>query len=320
MLSWYKPTVSVDLSFSALGDEGVKRLVKYIQNTTIRHLNVSCNNITTVGTDDMRRLITYGPSTLTSIVVSRNPLRDEGVCLLLQSVTDIMEYIEFVDVSMTSSSYQHVANVLHKVRSISFTVCDDSDIIGSSIASATMLKKIELTDLRHSRPYMIDGINQNKNIKTISLTYGYSDEDSCKDVETLVKSNRSITELKISFNHLQTVDVSTFLVDLIANPSIQSLNISLDCSILKTNLNLLHILEKIPPRPMLEHLKLHLSTDEDTTQNYHLICQNIYSCIQKLNSTRSTEGVVNPLVATVSIVDYELYHTPPTPTLTILNM
>ena len=51
MLSWCKPIVSVYLSFNALGDEGVKRLVKYIQNTAIHHFNVSGNNITTVDID-----------------------------------------------------------------------------------------------------------------------------------------------------------------------------------------------------------------------------------------------------------------------------
>ena len=160
----------------------------------------------------------------------RNPLRDEGVCLLLQSMTDIMEHIEFVDVSMTSSSNQHVANVLHKVRSISFTVCDDSDIIGSSIASATMLEKIELTDLRHSHHNMIDGINQNKNIIKASVSYRYLNEDSCKDVETLVKCNRSITELNIYVKEIiLPVDISILLADFIASTTTKSLNISLDC-------------------------------------------------------------------------------------------
>ena len=56
---------------------------------------------------------------------------------------------------------------------------------------------------------------------------------------------------------------------------------------------------------MLEHLRLHLSTNHNKTENYHQICQKIYGCIQKINNTRSTEGVVNPLVVTVSIVEDE---------------
>ena len=312
MLSQCKSIVSVDLSFNALEDKGVKELVNWLQNTTIRHLNVSGNNITAVGIDHMRRLITFGPSALTSIVVSRNPLRDEGVCLLLQSVTDFMEYIEFVDVSMTSSSYQHVANVLYKVRSISFTVCDDSDIIGSSIASATMLENIELTDLRHSHHNMIDGINQNKNIKIVSLSYEWNvlEDHGWKDVETLVKGNKSITELKINLGaHIEQQHQITVLVDLIANSFIRSLNISVYCGNCCT-LNLLHILERISPRSVLERLRLHFSTGAqgDKTVDYHQICQDVYGYTQQINSNRSTEGIVNPLVVSISIsCDNEIY-------------
>ena len=297
MLSQCKSIVSVDLSFNGLGDEGIKKLVKYLQNTTIQHLNVSGNDITVVGIDHMK-LMTFSSSALTSIVVSRNPLRDEGVCLLLQSVTDFMECIEFVDVSMTSSSYQHVANILHKVRSISFTVCDDSEIIGNSIASATMLEKIELTGLKRSYCNMINGINQMKNIKTVSLSYSYSNDDSCKDVKALVKCNRSITQLKINFDNFQIIDISTFLAELIANSSIRSLNISLYC-IEACTVNLPHILERIPLRSMLNHLQLHLTFGSNAIEIPYQTYQDVCGHIQQINSNRNIEGIANPLIVYV---------------------
>ena len=300
MLSQCKSIVSVDLSFNGLGNEGIKKLVKYLQNTTIQHLNVSGNDITAVGIDHMKRLMTFGPSALTSIVVSRNPLGDEGVCLLLQSVTDFMECIEFVEVSMTSSSYQHVANVLHKVRSISFTVCEDSEIIGNSIAGATMLEKIELTDLKHSYYNMFSGINQNRNINKVSLSYTYSNSDSCKDVEALVECNRSITQLKINFDDFQIIDVSTFLAELIANSSIRSLNISLDCSEGCT-VNLPRILERIPLRSMLNHLQLHLMFVINAIKIPYQTYQDVCGHIQQINSNRNIEGIANPLIVSFHI-------------------
>ena len=311
MLSWYKSIVSVDLSFNALEDKGVKRLVKYIQNTTIRHLNVSGNNITTVGIDHMRRLITFGPSALTSIVVSRNPLRDEGVCLLLQSMTDIMEYIEFVDVSMTSSSYQHVANVLHKVRSISFTVCDDSDIIGSSIASATMLEKIELTGLQQSHCNMINGINQNTNIKTVSLSYtdaydhSYSADGSSQCLEKFMRYNQSVTEVKIDFehDHIYGCNLMYPLLDitdsLTMNSSIKSLSIffaSYDAASYSIT-----FLKKIPPNSALEKLTFSVTEAMYRDSTYDHITrsaftsQNVLTCLEQVNTIRRTEGNVNPL-------------------------
>ena len=295
ILSQCKSIVSVDLTFNGLGDEGIKKLVKYLQNTTIQHLNVSGNDITVVGIDHMK-LMTFGPSALTSIVVSRNPLRDEGVCLLLQLVTDFMECIEFVDVSMTSSSYQHVANVLHKVRSISFTVCNDSEIIGSNIASATMLEKIELTGLRHLYHNMISGINENNNIRTVSLAY--TDRSNFKDIERVI-NNKSVTELKIlglCFENLSTF--LTTVTDWTTNSFFKKLTISLECS--DSDLfHLLHFLEKIPPpSSVLNELVLNICSGDSAFMEdsaYNQSCQDIYSKIQQINSIRNMDDVANPL-------------------------
>ena len=306
MLSQCKSIVSVDFSFNGLGDEGVKSLVKCLQYNTIQHLNVSGNGITSIGIDHLSKLITFGPSALTSIVLSHNPLRDEGVCLLLQSVTDFMECIEFVDVSMTSSSYQHVANVLHKVRSISFTVCDDSEIIGSNIASATMLEKIELTGLRHLYHNMISGINQNNNIRTVSLAY--TDRSNFKDRERVI-NNKSVTELKIL--DLYVENLSTFLTtvtDWTTNSFFKKLTISLECS--ESDLfHLLHFLEKIPPpSSVLNELVLNICSHFSTFMEdsaYKQSCQDIYSKIQQINSIRNMDDVANPLKFFVYI--YHVY-------------
>ena len=288
MFSQCKSIVSVDFSFNGLRDEGIKKLVKYLQNTTIQHLNVSGNNITVVGIDHMK-LMTFGPSALTSIVVSRNPLRDEGVCLLLQSVTDFMECIEFVEVLMTSSSYQHVAKVLHKVRSISFTVCDDSEIIGNSIASATMLEKIELTGLKHSYYNMISGINQNRNINKVSLSYSYSADDSSTCLEMFIKYNKSVTEVKIDLldSDIPATDITAFLT---MNSYIKCLSISLshDCPESYS----INFLKNLPPNLPLEDLTLKIST---TLYDYGRDCLNILPILQQINTIRSTEGIANPL-------------------------
>ena len=294
MLSQCKSIVSVDLSFNGLGNEGIKKLVKYLQNTTIQHLNVSGNDITVVGIDHMK-LMTLGPSALTSIVVSRNPLRDEGVCLLLQSVTDFMECIEFVEVSMTSSSYQHVANVLHKARSISFTVCDDSEIIGNGIASATMLEKIELTGLRHdSHHNMISGINQNRNINKVSLSYSYSADDSSTCLEMFMKCNKSVTEVKIDLLNscIPAADITAFLT---MNSSIKCLSISFSHN--NPVSYSINFLENLPPNLPLEDLTLKISPVfyDNFDEAYSSECQNILPTFQQINTIRSTEGMVNPL-------------------------
>ena len=108
-----------------------------------------------------------------------------------------------------------------------------------------------------------------------------------------------------------TLDISILLADFIANATTRSLNISLDCSKSEATLNLLHTLERIPSRSMLEHLKLHLITHDDRTEIYHQICQDVNSYMQQINSNQSTEGILNPLVVSISILEESTYEDMP---------
>ena len=298
MLSYCKSVMSVDLSFNNLGDSGVKKLVNHLKdNATLQHLNLSGNGITAIGIESLRKLITSDPLVLTGIVLSHNPLKDEGVCLFLQTaVTDFMECIEFAEVSMTSSSHECVANVLNKVRSISFTVCDDSDIISNSIANATTLEKIELNDLKYSYCNIINGINQNKNIKTISLRYSYSNRDSFTNLERLIRYNKSVTELNLSFRE----DVCMFLLGiagvLTTESSINHLSISIDDTS-ENDIFFLDFLKKIPLNSTLQELVLNVDGNY-TAGTEHQFCQDVFNYIKKTNSI-STEHVTTPLKVSI---------------------
>ena len=304
VLSYCKSVVSVDFSFSKLGDNGVKILVNHLKNNnTLQHLNLSGNDITVIGIDKLRTLMRSDPSVLTSIALSRNPLRDDGVCLFLQAVTDFMECIEFKEVSMTSSSYECVAKALHKVRSINFSLCDDSEIISSSIASAVMLEEIKLSDLKDSYCNVINGINQNKNVKTISLNYAYRN-DSFTNLEGLMRCNKSVTTLNLSFT-----DTCVFLLDiagvLTTESSIKHLSISFD-NIMSNNSNcilLLDFLKNIPLNSTLEELVIinNQSTLYGNTLYENHYYQDISNCI---NSMQSTEHMTSPLKVSVF---YEYY-------------
>ena len=89
------------------------------------------------------------------------------------------------------------------------------------------------------------------------------------------------------------------MAELIANSSTRSLNISLHRRGAGT-VNLLHILERIPARSVLEHLQLHLTFHLDTIGN-HQTCQEVYGHVQQINNNRSTEGIINPLIIFVHI-------------------
>ena len=216
-----------------------------------------------------------------------------------------MEHIEFEGVSMTSSSYQYVADALHQVRSISFTVCDDSEIIGNSIASAPLLEKISLSGLQPSHCNIINGINQNSNIRGISLDCHIGDYDhSFRNIESLAEYKKPVTKLEIILDYSERM--STFLLsmaDFVTNCSLKTLNIYLYCKSVAIP-DILHFLESISPNSMLEELVLQVDllyiSNEPKNVRYGTY-EDFCSCIQQINNIRRREGMPNFLQVSIHL-------------------
>ena len=94
MLYHNKSIEFVNLANNNIGDEGVEKLVEHLKsNKTIRHLGLRDNNITSNGASHLSKLFSLNHTTVNSIELSDNPLGDEGVDLILQSVTITMDCI-----------------------------------------------------------------------------------------------------------------------------------------------------------------------------------------------------------------------------------
>ncbi|XP_065917658.1 protein NLRC3-like [Dysidea avara] len=144
MLYHNNSIVSIDLSINYIEDSGVERLVYHLnKNNKLQHLNLRDNEITVVGANHLRRLIATDHPTLTSIELSDNPLEDEGVHVILSSLTVTMEHIGLRRVDMTASSCPIIGASLNKIKSISFDLRDD-DYEVMSLANTTVLKQLEL--------------------------------------------------------------------------------------------------------------------------------------------------------------------------------
>ena len=207
ILSDNKSIRCVDLSYNRIGDDGVEKLVHHLMsNSTLCHINLCYNEITEVGANHLRKLITKDHSSLTSIELSKNPLKDKGVDLILQSLPKGIEHIGLCDVQMTHLACQSLGDALHKVKSISFdqlfdfTVTsatsnqemyvadqyleiinnymkliysDYSKAIAASLLSTTVLEHLEirLTCIDSTIQKLINVLGQNKSIKMLNLNY-----------------------------------------------------------------------------------------------------------------------------------------------------
>ena len=208
MLSHNKSIKSVDLSYNCIEDDGVEKLVHHLMsNSTLCHINLCSNNITEVGAIHLRKWITKDHSSLTSIELSKNPLKDKGVDLILQSLPIEIEHIGLCDVQMTQLACQSLRDALHKVKSIGFDqllfditvtsatfndkmyvadqylevinnymklICSNySNAIAASLLSTTVLERLEirLTSIHSTTQNLINVLGQNKSIKTLKLNY-----------------------------------------------------------------------------------------------------------------------------------------------------
>ena len=150
MLSHNKSIKSMNISNNCIVDVGVKKLVHYLKdNSTLQHIDLRSNGITEVGANHLRELIKRDHSTLTSIELSDNPLKDKGVDLILQSLSIGIKHIGLCNVEMTSLSYQSLTFAFHQVKSISFDQLIDCSVVSiqqmsGCLTSTTVLEHLEI--------------------------------------------------------------------------------------------------------------------------------------------------------------------------------
>ena len=94
MLYHNKSITAVNLGSNKIGDEGVEKLIEHLKsNKTIKNLGLQDNNITSNGANHLSKLFSLNHTTVNSIQLSDNPLKDEGIDLILQSITITMDCI-----------------------------------------------------------------------------------------------------------------------------------------------------------------------------------------------------------------------------------
>ena len=308
LMSFCKSLLSANLSYNELGDHEVEKLTQHLTSiSTLQCLDLSNNNITAVGINHLRGLMEADPLTLTSMELSCNPLKDEGVCLLLQTLKAPIEHIGLSCVEMTSSSCQSVANALHKVKSINLTVPDGPELIGLEIANTKLLENIELNDLNDSTHHrIINAVKQNNSIEILTLSYINVIADECvRDLCQFIKESKSIVELNIYCSLASPQILLSVAGSLAANNSLRYFDFSLDYEVgtydhKNIKETVLEFLNRLPPVSALEELTLTVKGNYSKSDPYYLefdfevkinidyeYHQNIEQRVKKINKIRS---------------------------------
>ena len=290
MLYHNKSITSIGLGHNSICDDGVKKLVEYLKfNKTIKHLGIWDNKITSSGAKYLKELFCLNHTTVNNIQLSDNPLKDEGVHLILQSVSITMEYISLYGTGMTSScSSVHLA--FQKVESVSFTPLDDYlyDSIGDSLADTTVLKELKLvrgTDTSNQK--MTNALKRNNSIKKLRFQYGQLHHQTLSDLVEVIKVNNSITDLTIDDVDISSSDYLLLADLLTVNISIKEMVI---CPPIRKGLEkslALQFLKKIGHNHALKMLTLRVAGASNDDQ----FIRDVEILVEDMNNARKSHGV-----------------------------
>jgi len=284
--------VSIDLSNNDIKDSGVEKLVYHLyKNSKLEHLNLEYNEITAVGANHLKRLIATDHPTLTSIDLSDNPLRDEGIHVILSSLTVEMEHIGLRMVAMTSSSCPIMGASLNKIKSISFDLPDDCEVISDSLANTTVLELCITSDSANHK--MLSAIRQGNNIEVLKLVY-WSINGWVADITKLLEYSKTLTLLIILSLGQAPQDILLIADSLIFNNSVKTFKYANEYTDQTTTIN---FLEQLKQAYTVEEVTLGVSA---RVNNNFQFLGDVENCVQQINHIRSTMGV--PSLLKVNIV------------------
>ena len=290
MLSHNKSITSINLNENSIGDEGVEKLMEHLKCcNTIKCIDLSNNGITNNGAIHLSKLLSCSDTTVNSIELCGNSSINEGVDLILQSITITMEYVGLSKSGMASCS--SLSKALYKIKSISFTPPDNCDSISDSLADTTVLEELGLDGGSDAANHtMIRGISRNNSIKKLRFSGGQLHHQTLKNLVEVMKINKIITELEIpnmnffANDHLLLADMLT------VNTSIKKMTIWL------SNIDLSHVLQ------ILEQLKLNYTLEVLTPglSSYrpgrdHPFIRDVETLVEDINNIRQSHGVTTPL-------------------------
>ena len=284
---------SLDLCWNSIGDDGVETLVEHLKSSkTIKHLGLWDNNITSHGANHLRKLFSLNHTTVNSIELGNNPLKDKGVDLILQSITINMDYVGLYNTGITSSC-SSVSAALLKIKFISFTPPDNCDGISDSLANTTVLEELNLRDGSDTAYHtMIRGINRNNSIKNLTFDEGHIHHQTISDLVQVIKFNKTITELSIIDLNVSPSDYILLANVLTMNTCIKKMNIwSLYKRIIDQSL-VLQFLKQLEHNYTLEFLTLGVTKEAKDDKQF---IGDVEISIEHMNNIRQSHGVTIPL-------------------------
>ena len=300
MLLYNKSITSVDLSINNIKDDGVKMLVEHLMsNATLKQLHLMGNDITSIGAGYLSKLFTCNVCTVNDIILDNNPLGDEGVDLILQSVTAPMELVGLSDTKTTLCS-PSLCMALHKIKFIMFTLPDNCDSFSDSLANTTVLEGL-LLDNGSDAAYntMITGISRNDIVKILCFMRGDLHHQSVINIAEVIKVNKTITTIVIFDVDVSTASDYLLLADAVAvNTTIKNMMIIMQSGNQLDKPQSLQFIKQLKHNHTLELLVLAGIDEAEDDDQFN---RDVDMLVEEINYTRQHHGVTTLLYVSMTM-------------------
>ena len=299
LLHHNKSIRSIDLGGNHIKDDDVNKLVKCLKcNTILQQLDLSYNDITSIGAGYLTELLTDVPCSVNDIRLYGNPLEDKGVDLILQSVPSSMEWVRLDDAEMTSCS-SSLCSALHKIKGISFTLSENSSDISNNLADTTVLERLWLCggyDAAYNT--MISGISRNNSIKYLCFAGGHLHHQSVINLAEVIKVSKTISMFGLFRVVSAASDYITLLEVMAMNTSIKYMIIDNGYKDALDKSHVLQFIKQLKHNYTLELLVLDKITESKDDDKFN---RDVEMLVEQVNDMRQSHGVTTLLYLSMDV-------------------
>ena len=219
--------VFIDLSFNAIGDDGVKELMYSLtMNSTLQQLDLKSNKITSAGAISICDYLTSDSPSLTSIVIAKNPIED-GICNTVEAVKGniVLKEIDFTQTTTSMVvSPNNMEKIIVKLNSLKFSPLDDTVITGLDKTNTLQnLQVLRGTDCGYRT--VINSMKKNNSVRKLDFQHNHLSQYTVLDLSALVKTSTALKELILNCVRVDLNDWSLLAEGLVLNTSLKQVMI-----------------------------------------------------------------------------------------------
>ena len=228
----HNPSITcLKLGENKIGNKGIIDLVNILkQGNNLQTLDLWGNDITHIGANYLRELITQDCTNISCLVLGANPLRDQGVNYIMEAVLQNhnMKEVDIRDTFITELSSAIIAESLRVLKTIKFTPPDKCECIAEALASKSIALGHMMLHNGTDKAYatLLKGIQINCNV-IYKLVFSRGDlrYTGIQCLKNIVEKTKSLKELVLRWMDIVPLDYLFLASAIKKNTSIEKLSI-----------------------------------------------------------------------------------------------